>query len=392
VDGGSVEGRRSAGSPRRDHRIDVLRGASILVVLILHFNLAYNLVKSPFSAIFSERVVNAIVWNGNYGVTIFFVISGFLITSTSLRRFGSLGQVSAKAFYAFRVARIFPCLFLILPVITILAIARVPFFASNKPVSLWLATFSVLTFWHNVLMANVGYFNYGLNVLWSLSVEEVFYIVFPLLCLALRKPRWIVPVWIAAIIYGPIYRSRHLDNEILYLYAYFACFDAIALGCCMAVLAKSVRVSRALRNIVQAAAALTMAAVYVYKPIGDNAVWGPTIMAVGAAAFLLVEGASRDVVSSSGDAVSAPVFLISRPIAWMGKHSYELYLFHIIVLAAMRNVIARRDLAYGYKPLWFFLFMALSLLVAWLIARFYSEPLNANIRKLLSGRQTVPAR
>jgi peptidoglycan/LPS O-acetylase OafA/YrhL len=110
----------------RDHRIDVLRDASILVVLILHFNLAYKLVISPFATVLSARLVNAVVWNGNYGVIVFFVISGYLITSTALRRFGNLGQVSTKAFYTFGFARIFPCLLLLLPIITVLAIAGVP--------------------------------------------------------------------------------------------------------------------------------------------------------------------------------------------------------------------------------------------------------------------------
>jgi peptidoglycan/LPS O-acetylase OafA/YrhL len=262
------------GPRTRDHRIDVLRGASILVVLILHFHLAYNLVISPFATVLSSRFVHAVVWNGNYGVTIFFVISGYLITSTALRRFGNLGQVSAKAFYSFRFARIFPCLLLLLPIITVLAIAGVPYFKSNKPVSFFLADLSVLTFWHNVLMAKAGYFNYCLNILWSLSVEEVFYILFPLLCLTLRRPRWIVPVWLVAILFGPIYRSHHLDNEILYLYGYPACFDAIALGCSTALLAQKVSVQNRTRNVGQACAAAFMASVYLHANIGDNAIWG----------------------------------------------------------------------------------------------------------------------
>jgi peptidoglycan/LPS O-acetylase OafA/YrhL len=164
-----------------------------------------------------------LVWNGNYGVTVFFVISGYLITSTSLRRFGSLERVSAKTFYAFRFARIFPCLLLVLTMITGLALAGIEIFRGNAQVSIWLSDLSILTFWHNVMMAKFGYFNYCLNVLWSLSVEEVFYIAFPLLCLILRRSRWIVLVWVAAIVAGPIYRSYNSHNEILFLYGYLAC-------------------------------------------------------------------------------------------------------------------------------------------------------------------------
>jgi len=395
------------GALGRDHRIDVLRGVSILLVLILHFHIAYNLADSPFATFLSANFIEALARNGNYGVTIFFVISGYLITTTSLRRFGKLENVSARRFYAFRFARIIPCLVLVLLIITTLGLARVPWFANNGKhgVSFFLADLSVLTFWHNVLMAKFGYFNYGLNVLWSLSVEEVFYFTFPLLCLVLRKGWLIVIVWIAAILYGPIYRSHHADNEILFLYGYFACFDAIALGCCMALLSKflrgengtssSTRVENALhapkdetkrrigfspvvRNIVQGVAAIFMAWIYLRQPIDEAAIWGPTLMAMGAALFVLAEAAAP--LSSN-----APLLVKWEPIGWLGQRSYELYLFHVVVLAAMRNFIdGRDDIHARQKPLWFLLFLVLAIMVAATIARFYSEPLNHRIRRSLA--------
>jgi len=370
----------------RDYRIDVLRGISILLVLILHFHLAYNLAKGPFASVMSAKFVEAVARNGNYGVTIFFVISGFLITSTSLRRFGSLGTISARKFYAFRFARIFPCLLLILTVITSLGLAGVPYFKSDgaKDVSFLTADFSVLTFWHNVLMAKVGYFNYGLNILWSLSVEEVFYLLFPLLCLLLRRDALILCVWAAAIIFGPIYRSHHADDEIKFLYGYFACFDAIAMGCCVALLSRKIQVSEVVRRLVQLAACAFIAWIYLSKDIDSNAIFGPTLVAGGAALFLFVEGASQ---SSSAEVHSQNLLQrLLTPLAWFGSHSYELYLFHIVVLAFMRNIYDRHTLRAGDKPLWLLLFLLLATLLAALIARLYSEPLNARIRSLLIPR------
>jgi peptidoglycan/LPS O-acetylase OafA/YrhL len=55
----------------RDYRIDVLRGVSILLVLMLHFHLAYDLTASPFATLFPAKFVEAVARNGNYGVTIF---------------------------------------------------------------------------------------------------------------------------------------------------------------------------------------------------------------------------------------------------------------------------------------------------------------------------------
>lgn len=368
----------------RDYRIDVLRGVSILLVLILHFHLAYNLAKSSFASWFSPNFVTAVARNGNYGVTIFFVISGFLITSTSLRRFGSLGKISARKFYTFRFARIFPCLLLILAVITSLGLAGVPYFKSDgaKDVSFLTADFSVLTFWHNVLMAKVGYFNYGLNILWSLSVEEVFYLVFPLLCLLLRRDALILCVWLAAIIFGPIYRSHHADDEIKFLYGYFACFDAIAMGCCVALLSRSSLVRdvfrRPIGRLLQLAACAFIAWIYLRKDIDSAAIFGPSLVAAGTALFLFVEGAIQ---GSSAEVHSQNLLQrLLTPLAWFGSHSYELYLFHIVVLAFMRNAYDRHTLPASDKPLWFLLFLLLATLLAALMARLYSEPLNARIR------------
>jgi peptidoglycan/LPS O-acetylase OafA/YrhL len=277
-------------SARRDFRIDVLRGLSILSVLVLHFNIAYRLLKSPLGRLLPGPYLPNLVWNGNYGVTVFFVISGYLITSTSLRRFGSLERVSAKTFYAFRFARIFPCLLLVLTMITGLALAGIEIFRGNTQISIWLSDLSILTFWHNVMMAKFGYFNYCLNVLWSLSVEEVFYIAFPLLCLILRRSRWIVLVWVAAIVAGPIYRSYNSRNEILFLYGYLACFDAIAMGCITAVLVRSAKISRlneAVRNLVQLTALAAMLWLFLRAGIDSVPVWGTSFMALGAAIFLL---------------------------------------------------------------------------------------------------------
>jgi peptidoglycan/LPS O-acetylase OafA/YrhL len=380
-------------------------------------------VDSPFATLFSAKFIHALARNGNYGVTIFFVISGYLITSTSLRRFGSLPSVSARRFYALRFARIIPCLLLVLLIITTLGLAGIPYFKSDRAPSFLLADFSVLTFWHNVLMAQVGYFNYGLNVLWSLSVEEVFYFTFPLLCLALRKTWLIVAVWIAAILFGPLYRSWHTDDELRFLYGYFACFDAIAMGCCTALLAStcsrrgtppgdagmlpssprppapvgaglarpaaswlrtlSSRVTRGnsfspvARNVFQACAALFIAWIYLRSSIGDTPIFGPTLIAAATALFLLAEGASRP-------APSAPSRLRWEPLGWFGQHSYELYLFHCVVLAVLRNIIDGDRLSPYQKPLWFLLFLALTTLVAALISRFYSEPLNHGIRRHLT--------
>jgi peptidoglycan/LPS O-acetylase OafA/YrhL len=366
---------------RRDHRIDVLRGLAISVVLMHHFYLAYAFTRTP-AITASARLIRAVGRNGNYGVIVFFVISGYLITSTSLRRFGSLPNISARVFYTFRFARIFPCLVLILSIVTAAGTAGVPYFRNEHNVSFLVADLSVLTFWHNVLMAKAGWFNYCLNVLWSLSVEEVFYLAFPLLWLSLRKTRFVVAVWMAAIVIGPLYRSYHRTDDLEYLCSYWACFDAIAMGCLTALLAKRVAVPQKTRNIVQTCAGVVMIWLYLHASIHSDAVAGPSVMAACTAVILLVEGAAATETTVRSNLGAAAV-------GWLGRHSYELYLFHIVVLATMRDALPAAE-STMLKAAYFVLFIGVSIAVASAISRLYSEPLNGWIRERLI-RRSKPA-
>jgi peptidoglycan/LPS O-acetylase OafA/YrhL len=363
----------------RNHRIDILRGIAILAVLVLHFNISYHLDQSALNKIFSRDFINAMAFNGNYGVTMFFVISGFLITSTSLERYKKLGGVDVVGFYILRFARIMPCLLLALVIIVLLNFAQIPIFENNAhTTSLALAVLSVLTFWHNVLMEKIGYFNYCLNIYWSLSVEEVFYITFPILCLFLKRAHFIIPFWIALIIVGPIFRSLHANDEIIALYGYLACFDAIAIGCCAAIIAQRVQFEGWFGTAIQYGAGLLLVSVYLYSGIMQNVVVGVSLMAIGTAILLI--GASRESVTRNYSANR-----ISQIVQWFGKNSYEIYLFHIIVLAIMKEIYSRDALGNYNKLVWMAVFLLTSAFVSGIIAKFYSQPLNKRLREFFFG-------
>ncbi|NEU34445.1 acyltransferase, partial [bacterium LRH843] len=88
-----------------------------------------------------------------------------------------------------------------------------------------------LSFWMNLLIIEYGRVNYALGVLWSLSVEEVFYLAFPVLCLGLGRDKGFIVFLLAVIAYAPYFRALHFGEESgAYLYHYFSSFDGIAIG------------------------------------------------------------------------------------------------------------------------------------------------------------------
>lgn len=367
----------------RNQRTDLLRGIAILLVLILHFHLAYDLSTSLLGKIFSAGFITALARNGNYGVTMFFVISGFLITTTTLQRFGELGKIKMVDFYIFRFARIMPCLLLALALIVVFSFTSLKGFANKaNSTSLFIAVLSVLTFWHNYLMiklGDAGYFNYCLNILWSLSVEEVFYITFPILCLLFKRTRFLVIFWIGLIILAPIYRSFYQHNEIVALYGYLSCFDGIAIGCCAALLVNKMS-SHALNltsKYVQYAAMLLIAVVYLSKGIMQNVVIG--VSAIALCTAILLTGGTRTACKNKN---TTKYNIFNNTVCWFGRNSYEIYLFHIIILALLRNIFARSNLGSNDKILLFIAFLLITALVSGLIAKYYSIPANKKLRTL----------
>ena len=85
--------------------IDVLRALAIFFVLLNHVNMRLLHAKVPYTAGLPEQLVSSLVWKGQYAVQMFFAVSGFLITTTALRRWGSLARINLRDFYVLRFGR-----------------------------------------------------------------------------------------------------------------------------------------------------------------------------------------------------------------------------------------------------------------------------------------------
>ena len=151
--------------------LDGLRAVSILLVIGLHTAQAYGAFHPVSRGWFA-------LFNGGFGVFIFFEISGFLITTLLLEEHRKRGSISLGGFYVRRFFRIFPPLYLYLGVIVALGLA-------GRLVVAWRDVVSSALFFHNFSARGTWW----LEHLWSISVEEQFYLVWPfVLMLCLRIP------------------------------------------------------------------------------------------------------------------------------------------------------------------------------------------------------------
>lgn len=363
----------------RDDSIDMLRGLSILLVLLHHFNIAYPLRDVPLAGISGWPWLHIIARNGSYGVTIFFVISGFLITRNALGRWGQLGDIPPASFWLLRLARIMPTLVLTLIAVDGLALAGLPLFGNRagSAVSLWTTNAAALGAWMNVLIIREGWINYPLGVMWSLSVEMAFYLLFPLACVLLRRGARLLALAALLIVIGPLYRLANQGDAEAWLYGYLACFDAIAIGCCAAVLSRRHTWPALRLPVVRPLVGLAMAALYVAWPIGQSNAFGASAMALGAAVLLF--GVSALPPSSP----SLPRRLLMR----CGRDCYEIYLLHLLVLGLLRVWLPPTQWQGEVRLGLLFLCVSGSCLLGALVSRCYSTPSDRGLRQLLGLTQ-----
>ena len=370
----------------RNRLIDVLRGVSILVVLLFHFDMYYHLETSSLVRFFGAQQISPLLTrNGYYGVTMFFVISGFLMTSISLRRYGQLGKINPAKFYLFRLGRIAPCLALVLTTLVSLHYSGNPFFKLvTKDYSVCTAVISILTFRFNALLIHFGWNLNQWNILWSLSIEETFYLCFPLVCMLLRDVRLIAVLCIMVFFIGPMARFHGAPME--QIYGYFSCFDQIALGCITAIsfpLAQEWMKKSRYAVLLPSAGAFILAYGYLCGGWRENIVIGPSLIAIGTALLLLGSECPLPPIMRFLN-IGAPL------VALFGRKSYEIYLFHTVLLAFMWMASAQMKFNLAvYSVFWLFLFLGLSLAVGYLISRWWSEPMNSAIRRGLA-RRSVP--
>ena len=304
----------AAGSSRFRPDIEGLRAVAVVLVVLFHAGVPG-------------------VAGGYVGVDVFFVISGFLITSLMLREVRRTGRLSLIDFYARRARRILPTAAVVL-VTTLLASYHWLGFLRGDEIAGDVS-------WSALFAANFRFANVGTDYLasqgaaspvqhfWSLAVEEQFYLVWPaaVVLLIWLGFRWAVGYWLAAamvasLAYGVLWQTG--------TWSYFSPFSRaweIGAGCLLALVAT--RLDRIPHRLATVMAGVGLALIVVAAFTYDEMTTFP-----GYAAALPVF-ATVLVLAGRGDSL-----LGRRPLVWLGRLSYSFYLWHWPVL-----VIAEQ--AYG---------------------------------------------
>jgi peptidoglycan/LPS O-acetylase OafA/YrhL len=287
--------------------------------------------------------MHAFGWPGEgaLGVDLFFVLSGFLITTLLLEEQQSRGRISLVGFYWRRARRLLPALFAMLAVylaatVVVLAVrGELDAFGGRL-----LAVAATLGYVGNVFRLDGHHVPASLSHLWSLAQEEQFYVLWPLALILLRsRPALLARLLVVAIAGVMVERAALMSThgfERVYL-GPDAHSEPILIGCLFAVwFVEGRRPSTAVRGRV---AAVSLAAIVATMTLLKPATKALSVSAAGwlygtplltlfafACGFLIFDGALEG--SRVGRALSV------KPLGFLGRISYALYLWHVPVLVA----------------------------------------------------------
>ena len=308
--------------------LDVLRFFAFFGVFVWHLPI------NGMWFFWKYGILGDLAASGVFGVDLFFTLSGYLITSLLLRERDTTGDINLKAFYARRTLRIWPLYYFVIGLTFLLTclpmwITSAPTWGNmfppmNPSIYLFLAIFLF-----NFDFANgaaTGHFPV-MYPLWSISVEEQFYLVWPWFTRYLPRKR----IVLAPLVMLAVAAVSHCLSLPLKLSwnGTFTRLDPIAIGILIALLPRfELRLPPRLGLIVFGVASWLIAVRYCALPIQANTLSvaiGYPLVALGSGAFVLATLGTQIFRSGSS---------IARALIYLGKVSYGLYVYNPIAKTA----------------------------------------------------------
>ncbi len=313
--------------------LDGLRFFAFFVVFINHASICLGYYSPNKNFVF---IRDNFLKNGDIGVSFFFVLSGFLITYLLLKEKETLGKINIKHFYIRRVLRIFPLYYFVV----VLGLYVIPMLNNHLPINFPMNTsithlnpYYYLTFTGNFDYLKNGISNVFLGVLWSVSVEEQFYLFWcPLIAFLPRK--YLMPTFIFIIIGSIGFRYFYSDGKAMILkFHSLSVVTYLAMGAVIAHLSTKEKIISKIKTIPKYLIVIIYIIgivsipfrLYTWK-LGVHYILVASFIPVFFAAFFAFIIMEQNFAAHSFYKISGFKFISS-----MGKYTYGMYCYHMMV-------------------------------------------------------------
>ena len=321
--------------------LDGVRGLAILAVLAVHLLQSND--RSSSIVVQTLFSIRGLLWSG---VTLFFSLSGYLITGILFDTLGSEGYF--RKFFARRALRIFPLYYgLILLLLLLTWPLRLDWHGQAYRLLTYTTNLPFTPEWN----ANPSsYIN--LRHFWSLAVEEQFYLIWPLVVFWLRSWRKILAATLIGAGLSLAFRTAlALTGSAPQNHTLPGCMDALLLGGALALLTRSKLREQVLRwgqPVFFGAVTITLIEAFTHPGFD----WGTSIYLTTIGMTVIALGTTGLVAASLRAGSMAQAVCCSRPLRFFGRYSYGLYVYHYSVDAALASPMRAALEGQGFSKPW----------------------------------------
>ncbi|NBK46524.1 acyltransferase family protein [Staphylococcus delphini] len=347
-------------SPRYMPGLDGIRAVAVIAIIIYHLNPQW-------------------LWGGFLGVDTFFVISGYLITSLLLTEYHNTGKIELTSFWLRRVKRLIPAVLFLVMGVLVLTLIFMPTEIEKVRADSIAAIFYVSNWWY--IMQNVDYFEQfavqPLKHLWSLAIEEQFYLVFPIVLLSLlsfiRRLKSIRIIFLILLVISMITMMvLYVPNENV-ARVYFGTdtrIQTLLMGVLLALVwppfQLKAKVNRKMRMMIDTAGVVGLAILFIcFKFVSET----NSILYYGG--FFLISAVTLLVIASSVHPSGYfAKFLGNKVFTFIGSRSYSLYLWHYPIIVLIHHQFVQGQI----PPLVYVVEILLMVLMAEFSYKFIEQP------------------